>query len=211
MLFELEPLTPQEEAAMLGRFFAEAAMRNRVAPEPGHVPVEVLEAYGDLNTHLRYMLEASAGHRRDRESKRRLRRVEVMLDALPGDIMATLPATTSENWTLAYRKLIRLHRMLCELNLGLDAEEHHIILHKMATLAERISLASAVEVSATSMFALLLIQEHLNHAQPVRKKSPRRRKSRTKKRSSRAKTTARSTKSKTPPHEVSEPGLTAVS
>lgn len=193
MLFELEPLSPQEEAAMLSRFFAEAAARNRPAPEPGHVPVDVLEAYGDLNTHLRYMLEATAGHRRDRDSRLRLKRINAMLDALPGDIMATLPATTSDNWTLAYRKLIRLHRLLCELNLGLDAEEHQTILRQMATLAERTSLASAVAISPTSMFALLLIQEHLNHAHPLRnKKTTRRRRSRTKKRSRRSKTTDRS-------------------
>ncbi len=198
MLFELEPLTPQQEADMLCRFFAEAATRNREAPEPGHVPVDVLEAYGDLNTHLRYMLEAIAGQHRDRETRLRLRRITAMLDALPSDIIATLPATTSDNWTLAYRKLIRLHRLLCELNLGLDAQEHTIILQQMAHLAERISLASAVEISAGSMFALLLIQEHLNHTRPVRKKTIRRRKSRAKKRSNRTKATDRSTAAPAP-------------
>lgn len=183
MLFELEPMTPQQEGDLLGHFFAQAATRNRVAPEPGHVPLDVLEAYGDLNTHLRYLLDASAGARRDRESRQLYRRIERLLDALPADIMATLPAGTSANWTLAYRQLIRLHCLLGELHLGLDAAEHSTILHKLSTLAERISLASAVEISAASMFALLLIQEHLNHVRPVRNKTSRRRKSRTKKRS----------------------------
>lgn len=179
MLFEQEKLTPDKRASVLSRQFCtyaqrEAAGRGRAE----HVPVEVLTAHGELERHLRYMLEAAA-NTRPATARPHLRRIEKLLDALPESIMQTLPATPNENWMRCYRDLVKLHDMLDEAGLCESEEEYATITAKMAQLAQAVSTGSAVSVNAGGMFTLWLMQAHL------RKYSPRRRKpNRNKKRNS---------------------------
>ena len=44
----------------------------------------------------------------------------------------------------------------------LDEEEYTAIVQKTVQLAEAVAASAAVEVSAASMFALMLVQAHLN-------------------------------------------------
>ncbi len=158
---------------VLNDLFSEVAARPGRAQEKGHVPVEILEAYGDFDKHTRFILEAAASHKGDPTRQRRLRKVERELDALPACIMESLPAGPGENWLGFYRKLIHLHGMLEDLQLELDAEEYRSLVQKMLQLARAVSRASAVEVNAASMFALLLIQVQLHRQDEARQRKPR--------------------------------------
>lgn len=173
MLFEREPLTPKGRYTALNRLFADFARRGGAKPEPGHVPVEVLSAHGDLDSHVRFMLEAAHNRPQNREQRRRLHQIEKVMDALPTCIMETLPAGPDENWLCLYRKLVQLHGLLEDLEPGLDAEEYAAIVQKMVQLAGAVARFASVEVNAASMFALLLIQVHLHKHSPARRRSHR--------------------------------------
>ncbi len=176
MLFEREQLTPAGRLQTLEQLFAQLARRPGEAPKHGYVPVDILEAYGDFNAHIRFLLEAAANKGGDAARVRQLRRVERELDALPESIMDTLPAGPEENWLNFFRKLIQLHRMLEDAQLDLDAEEYRSLILKMVQMADCVSKASAVEVNAASMFALLLIQVHLHHQEELKHRKPSRKK-----------------------------------
>ena len=60
MLFERETVTPQGRLATMEELFSRVARRDNATPGANHVPVEALEAFRDLETPLRYMLEAAA-------------------------------------------------------------------------------------------------------------------------------------------------------
>ncbi len=188
MLFHREQLTPQGRLHALESLFAQLAQRKGTPPERGHVPVDVLEAYGDFNAHIRFLLEAASSRASDQATHRHLRRISHELDALPESIMDTLPAGPAENWLDFYRRLIRLHRMLEDVQLGQDEEEYHSFILKMVQMAECVSRASAVDIHAASMFTLLLIQVHLHHQDDAKRSKPRKKK---RKRNTRSKTTAR--------------------
>ncbi len=176
MLFEREQLTPTGRLRALESLFGQLAQRPGAAPRHGSVPVDILEAYGDFNAHIRFLLEAAASHRGDTTRVRQLRRIERELDALPASIMDTLPAGPHENWLNFYRRLVHLHSMLEDAALGWDEEEYHSLIHKMVLLADCVSRASAVELNAASMFTLLLIQVHLHHQDATKKRKPRKKK-----------------------------------
>ncbi len=176
MLFEREQLTPQGRLLALENIFAQQARRPGEAPRHGVVPVDILEAYGDFNAHIRFLLEAAASQAADATRTRQLRRIERELDSLPESIMNTLPAGPRDNWLLFYRRLIHLHRMLEDAQLDLDAEEYHSLILKMVQMADHVSRASAVEVNAASMFTLLLIQVHLHHQDELKRRKPRKKK-----------------------------------
>ncbi len=173
MLFEREQLSPLGRIQVIEAIFSKMARRPNTDGEPGRVPLEILEAYGDFNAHTRFILEATACQPGDRERHRQLRKIERELDALPACIMETLPAGPTENWLGFYRRLIHLHEMLEELHLDLDAEEYSSLIQKMVQLADSVSRAGAVEVNAASMFTLLLIQVHLHRREDARSRKPR--------------------------------------
>ena len=182
MLFEREPLTPEGRLGVLTSLFNRVASKRAPIPEKGHVPQSVLEAYGDLNSHIRYILEAASKHAADRAAHARLRKIEKLLDELPSCIIQTLPAGPQENWLLLYRSLVGLYELLDEPDVGMDAEEFASVMQKMVQLADTVARESAVEVGAASMFTLLLMQIHLHRYSPRKKRPTRRRKSATKKR-----------------------------
>ncbi len=160
MLFDREQLTPQGRLQELETLFARLAQRPERSAERGHVPVCILEAYGEFNAHMRFLLEAAANRAATPARKRLLRRLVHELDELPESIIDTLPAGPAENWLNFYHRLIRLHGMLEEAQLALDREEYRSLILKMVRMAECVSRASAVEVNAASLFTLLLIQAH---------------------------------------------------
>ncbi len=180
MLFEREQLTPEGRLQALESIFAQHARRPGDAPKPGFVPVDILEAYGDFNAHIRFLLEAASNHERDSARVRQLHRLTRELDALPESIMATLPAGPQDNWLNFYRKLLHLHSMLEDAQLNLDEEEYRTLILKMVQMAQRVSEASAVNVNAASMFSLLLIQAHLHHRDEAKRRKPRKKKGRKK-------------------------------
>ncbi len=177
MLFERETVTPQGRLAAMEELFARVATRSEAVHEPGHVPVEALEAYGDLETPLRYMLEAAAAGCKDRTRLAQLRKVEKCLNTLPDALMTSLSAGPGENWLCMFRHLLQLHTLLTDSGIGTDAAEYATLLQKMVQLAEKVSQAAAVEVSPASMFTLLLMQVEMQRINP-----PRRRRKTTRKR-----------------------------
>lgn len=174
MLFEREPLTPQKKLDTLTRLFHQAARRGKVCVLSGHVPVAVMEAHGELDAHVRFILEAASRRAPERELQARLRKIEKLLDSLPEAIMTALPAGPDENWLCLYRRLVQLHGLLREDML--DAEEYAVIVQKMAALAGEISRVSAVEVNGASMFTLLLLQVQLQECAPRKVRRPRKKK-----------------------------------
>lgn len=186
MLFERETVTPQGRLAAMEELFARVAKRSDTVHEPGHVPVEALEAFGDLETPLRYMLEAAAAGCKDRSRLTQLRKVEKCLNTLPDALMTSLAAGPEENWLCMFRHLLQLHTLLTDAGIGTDAAEYATLLQKMVQLAEKVSQAAAVEISPASMFTLLLMQVEMQRINP-----PRKRRSTTRKR---RKTRARRTK-----------------
>ncbi len=177
MLFEKEPLTPQGKADVLARLFCSVATRVSASEQQhGSVPREVLEAYGDLSTHVRFMIEAAAHVKRNNETKKQLRKIEKLLDALPECIMHSLEVGPNGNWMQLYRKLVQLHGLLEDALPTPDAEEYTAILQKLIRMAETVAEHAAVHINAASMFTLLMMQVHLHKYSPSKKKSPRRRK-----------------------------------
>ena len=177
MLFEQEKLTPSKRAIALSKQFHSYAHRDQApqaANSDGHVPVEVLTSHGELERHLRYMLDA-AFNTRPAAVRPKLRRIEHLLNTLPESIMLTLPATPDQDWMRCYRDLVRLHDMLDEAGLCDSEEEYATITSKMAQLAEAVSIGSAVSVNAGGMFTLWLMQAHLRRYAP-RKRRPIRKK-----------------------------------
>ena len=179
LLFEQESLTPTKRAEALKNLFCSVACRHREDPHSGYVPVDVLVAHGDLDSHLRHLVAAATLSKKDRLSQRLLRRIERRLDSLPESIMQTLPATTEQDWMRCYRDLIELDELLDEAQLVEDAQEYATILTKMTRVAETVSEASAVQIRASSIFALWLQKKHTD-----RYSSRRRRSSHTKKKKS---------------------------
>ncbi len=175
MLFERNQLTPQGRLQTLESLFAQLAQRPGAVPKRGHVPVNILEAYGEFHSHIRFLLDAAASQGGGAARARQLRRLSHELDKLPESLIDTLPAGPAENWLNFYRRLILLHNMLEDAQLNLDDEEYRSLILKMVQMAESVSRASAVEVNAASMFALLLIQAHLHH-EDARRTKPRSRK-----------------------------------
>ncbi len=173
--FQREQVTPQGRLQALESLFAELARREGVAPVHGHVPVDILEAYGEFNSRLRFLLEAEDNRNSDPARHRQLKRIERELDALPESIMESLTASPQENWLGFYRRLVHLHNMLEDAQPELDAEEYATIIQKMVQLASRVSQASCVEINAASMFSLLLIQVELHHQEESQRK-PRKKK-----------------------------------
>lgn len=172
MLFERELLTPLGKADVLTSMFAEAANRETdEIPAPGVVPREVLEAYGDLSTHVRFMIEAAAHVQRSKEEHKSLRKIEKLLDTLPESILLSLQASASSNWMLLYRKLVQLHGLIEDNLPAPDADEYCAIVRKLVRMAETVAEHAAVEINAGSMFTLLLMQVHLHKYSPTRRKS----------------------------------------
>lgn len=170
MLFERETVTPQGRLAAMEELFAKVAKRNETAHEPGHVPVEALEAYGDFETPLRYMLEAASAGCKDRTRLALLRKVEKCLNSLPEALMISLSAGPDENWLCMFRHLLQLHTLLTDAGIGTDAEEYATLLQKMVLLAEKVSQVAAVEISPASMFTLLLMQVEMQRINPPRRR-----------------------------------------
>ncbi len=181
MLFKREPLTPQGRMQTLEAIFEQVARRPGEAPAAGRVPLRALEAYGDFETHLRYVLEANAASA-DKERRATIRRVERALNTLPDALLTSLPAGPENNWLCFFRQLIQFHRLLTEAEIGLEQEDYTNIVLKMVQLAEAVSESSSVTVNAASMFALLLLQVELHHQRPRSRRCTRRKKSTGKKR-----------------------------
>lgn len=176
MLFERKPLTPQERMQTLEAIFEQVARRPGEAPAAGRVPLRALEAYGDFETHLRYVLEAGAAHA-GKDRRATIRRVERALNILPEALLTSLPAGPENNWLCFFRQLVQFHRLLVQAEIGLEQEDYTNIVLKMVQLAEAVSECSSVAVNAASMFALLLLQVELNQQHPRRhRRTPRRRK-----------------------------------
>ena len=164
--------------------FARVARRETAIYEPGRVPVEALEAFGNLETPLRYMLEAASSGCKDRTRLAQLRKVEKCLNTLPDALMTSLSAGPEENWLCMFRHLLQLHTLLTDVGIGTDAAEYSTLLQKMVQLAEVVSQAAAVEISPASMFTLLLMQvemQRINAPRKRRKATRKRRKTKTRK------------------------------
>ena len=175
MLFEREPLTPKGKANVLTGIFAEVAGRSASDKSAqGVVPREVLEAYGDLSSHVRFMIEAAAHTQLSKEAHKNLRKVEKLLDALPECIMQSLKASAMSNWMLLYRKLEQLHGLLEDNLPAPDADEYYAIVRKLVRMAETVATHASVQINAASMFTLLLMQAHLHKYAPTRRKATRR-------------------------------------
>ncbi|MBR3903576.1 MAG: hypothetical protein IKJ29_07970 [Akkermansia sp.] len=184
MLFERETVTPHGRLAAMEELFARVAKRRDTAHEPGHVPVETLEAFGDLETPLRYMLEAASAGCKDRARLSQLRKVEKCLNNLPEALMTSLSAEPDENWLCLFRHLLQLHTLLTDAGIGTEAGEYATLLQKMVQLAEKVSQAARVEISPASMFTLLLMQvemQRINHPRKRRKPARKRRKAKSRK------------------------------
>lgn len=184
MLFERETVTPHERLAAMEKLFAKVARRVHAVHEPGRVPVEALEAFGNLETPLRYMLEAAAAGCKDRTRLAQLRKVEKCLNSLPDALMTSLSAGPEENWLCMFRHLLQLHTLLTDAGIGTDAAEYDTLLQKMVQLAEKVSQVAAVEISPASMFTLLLMQvemQRINAPRRKRKATRKRRKAKARK------------------------------
>lgn len=170
MLFEREQLTPVGRLKVMNSLFAQIAAKEGAESEAWHVPHEVLYAYGELNAHVRYIMESVGGAR-----SAALRKAEKLLDALPESIMTSLHAGPEENWLCMYRQLVVLYEQMEEIGVEVDEDDYVSILQKMLRLVEHVSAAGRVEVNAASMFTLLLMQVHLHRHSPVRRRAVRRR------------------------------------
>ena len=177
MLFERETVTPHGRLAAMEELFARVARRKDTIHEPGRVPVEAIEAYGDLETPLRYMLEAAAAATKDRTRLAQLRKVEKCLNTLPDALMTSLSAGPEENWMCMFRHLLQLHTLLTDAGIGTETDEYASLLQKMVQLAEKVSQVATVEISPASMFTLMLMQVEMQRINP-----PRRRRKTTRKR-----------------------------
>ena len=194
MLFEHRQLTPQGRLEAIERLFEQHARREGEVLDHGHVPVEVLEAYGAFETPVRHTLEAAVAHTKDREHAAQLRKIERTLNALPDALMGSLCAEPGGDWLGFYRKLIELHNLITDTAAELDSEEYEAMLQRMVLLAESVSLHSRVRVEAAAAFTLLLMQVELQRQRPKKPKKKAKRKKKTKRKS----TAARSAKAASP-------------
>ena len=153
----------------LEAIFEQVARRPGEGPELGRVPLRALEAYGDFETHLRYVLDAAASHA-SKDRRNVIRRVERALNTLPDALLTSLPSGPDANWLCFYRSLISFHRLLVQAEIGIEQEDYTNIVLKMVQLAEAVSESSSVTINAASMFALLLLQVELHHQRPKRRK-----------------------------------------
>ena len=177
MLFEREALTAKGRLVVLERLFEHAAARGGTAPQPGHVPVDTLHAYGEFETHARYLLEAAASQENSLARKARLKRLEKALNTLPDALMASLPMGPGGNWLGFYRSLTKFLALMDEAEIALDEDEYTTFIQKLIQMAGSVSEASAVKVDGASMFALMLMQnEMLRGRKPKRKARRKRRK-----------------------------------
>lgn len=178
MLFDHQVLTPQGRLVAMEKLFEQHARREGELLDHGHVPVEVLEAFGAFETPVRHTLEAAVSHTKDRTRIARLRKIERTLNALPDALMGTLCAEPSEDWLGFYRRLIELHNLITDTAAELDSEEYELMLQRMIMLADSVSRHSRVRMEAAAAFTLLLMQIEL---QRQRAKKPKRKPKRKKK------------------------------
>lgn len=178
MLFDHQVLTPQGRLVAMEKLFEQHARREGELLDHGHVPVEVLEAFGAFETPVRHTLEAAVSHTKDRTLIARLRKIERTLNALPDALMGTLCAEPSEDWLGFYRRLIELHNLITDTAAELDSEEYELMLQRMIMLADSVSRHSRVRMEAAAAFTLLLMQIEL---QRQRAKKPKRKPKRKKK------------------------------
>ena len=182
MLFETTPLTPQGRLSALEALFTGVARRSAPQVKEGHVPVEVLEAYGNFETPLKYTLEAAMSSCRERERLSHLRKIEKHMRELPDALMLSLTAGPAENWLCLYRKLLLLHELLTAENSTIEEEGYRVMMQKMVHLAETVAKYAAVEINAASMFTLLLMQVEMQRINPPRRRRVKPRKKRKSKR-----------------------------
>ena len=176
MLFERTSITPQGRLDTIEHLFEQVARRDTVPPEPGHLPVEVLEAYGAFETPVRHVLEAAFSRPRPRAALLPLRRIERALNALPESLMGALRTGPQDNWLDFYRRLINLHRLIGDAHPDVSPDEYAAMLQRMVTLADTVSRHSPVRMEAGAVFALLLMQVELERQHPKRKKTRKRKK-----------------------------------
>lgn len=170
MLFEKETLNAQGKAAVLAELFKEAAEKKAEVKSAGYVPIEVLEAHGDLTAHVCFLLDAAAHTKTTKEEHKQLRKVEKLLDSLPESILYTLPAGAGDNWLHLYRKLVQLHSLLEDTFINPDEEEYTAVVQKIVQLAVAVANAARVQINPASMFTLLLMQVHLHKYAPQKRK-----------------------------------------
>lgn len=181
-------MTPQGRLTAMEELFARVARRKDTNHEPGRVPVEALEAYGDLETPLRYMLEAAAAGCKDRTRLAQLRKVEKCLNTLPEALMTSLAAGPDENWMCMFRHLLQLHTLLTDAGIGTDTAEYATLLQKMVQLADKVSQVATVEISPASMFTLMLMQVEMQRLKaPRRRRKPARKRRKVKRKATSAK------------------------
>lgn len=177
MLFDHQVLTPQGRLVAMEKIFEQHARREGELLDHGHVPVEVLEAFGAFETPVRHALEAAVAHTKDRAHIASLRKIEKTLNALPDALMGTLCAEPSEDWLGFYRRLIELHNLITDTAAELDSEEYELMLQRMVMLADCVSRHSRVRMEAAAAFTLLLMQIELQRQRPKKdKRKPKRRK-----------------------------------
>lgn len=177
MLFDHQVLTPQGRLVAMEKIFEQHARREGELLDHGHVPVEVLEAFGAFETPVRHALEAAVAHTKDRAHIASLRKIEKTLNALPDALMGTLCAEPSEDWLGFYRRLIELHNLITDTAAELDSEEYELMLQRMVQLADSVSRHSRVRMEAAAAFTLLLMQIELQRQRPKKaKRKPKRRK-----------------------------------
>lgn len=170
MLFEKETLSAQGKAAVLATLFQTVSERQAEQVSAGHVPVEVLDAHGELTTHVRFLLEAATHRKTSKEEHKQLRKIDKLLDSLPESILYTLQAKGDDNWMHLYRKLIQLHSLLDDALPNPDVDEYTAIVQKIIHLAVTVANAAAVTINPASMFTLLLMQVHLHKYAPKKPK-----------------------------------------
>lgn len=180
MLFDHHVLTPQGRLVAMERIFEQQANREGEMLDHGHVPVEVLEAYGAFETPVRHTLEAAQAHTKDRTQLARLRKIERTLNALPDALMGSLCAAPNEDWLNFYRRLIELHTLITDTTAELDSEEYEAMLQRMVMLADSVSRHSRVRVEAGAAFTLLLMQIEFQRQRPKKAKRKSRRKKKVK-------------------------------
>lgn len=170
MLFEKETLSAQGKASVLATLFQTVAEENGVDSANAHVPMAVLDAHGELTTHVRFLLEAAAHRKNSKEEHKQLRKIDKLLDSLPESILYTLQAKASDNWMHLYRKLVQLHSLLDDTLPNPDVDEYTAIVQKIVHLAVTVADAAAVKINPASMFTLLLMQVHLHKYAPKKPK-----------------------------------------
>ncbi len=171
LLFEAPSLTPGERASTLQRLFCRCAAQEQKTHSAQYVPQDVLAAYGELESRLLHLLSAASLNRTDRCSSALLRKIEKKLSALPECLMHSLNATPEDDWMLCYRSLVELHNLLEDAHLVDDAQEYATLVDIMSRLALALSKSANVRIDAASMFALWLMQNHLQRYTPRRRRT----------------------------------------